>query len=274
MKNGEFAVPATTIKALANREAEYAPFLTVIIPPAAHVVLRGCVLSLVASKVLIDRLIGEAGDILSKNPAIAEVINQIAVIEGIGPFSAASIVAEVGDITRFGTVKKFLAYAGCAPTIHQSGTKISRGTLTKRANPYLKRKFFSIGIYIAVNVQGKSEIKKYADEQRDRHPAKSDSKLVWVNTGAKVARIIYAILRTSRPYVACFAADGEPTKRGKLPRKTTSACKSLRDLRRHAKAFVRYLNNFRADAPEKFQAVAEAFQKIAWVAAEKNEGIH
>ncbi len=270
IKSGEYTVPSTTRKALANREAEYASFITVKLPPVAHIVLRGYVLSLAAIEALIDRLVGEVEDILVKNPATAAVVDQIAAIEGIAAFTAVSIVAEVGDITRFRTVKQFLSYAGCAPSTHQSGTKIMRGRLTKRANPYLKRRFFWIGMSIATNAKGLSDNKTYADAQRARHPAKRDSKLVWVNTGAKVARIVYAILRTSRPYEACHQSNNQIAASGDTPTKAFSVRISLRDLRRRAKQFVRYLNRFRAEAPAKFQAVAEAFEKIAWAPATKN----
>ena len=45
----------------------------------------------------------------------------------ITPVTGTSIVTEIGDIGRFPSVKQFLTYAGCAPTIHQSGTKVVHG---------------------------------------------------------------------------------------------------------------------------------------------------
>jgi transposase len=49
-------------------------------------------------------------------------------IPGIGPMSAATIVAEYGDVTRFPNDAKMLAYAGLDAGRYQSGQRIIRGT--------------------------------------------------------------------------------------------------------------------------------------------------
>ena len=264
IKSGEFSVPAITRNTLAKRDAEYIPFETVVIPPAIHGVLRGYMLSLAASEALIARFAGEVEEIIVRCPSIEMVVNQLAQIDGITPFSAASIVAEVGDIGRFRTVKQFLAYAGCAPQVHQSGTKTLHGKLTRRANPYLKRKFFLIGMLISTTVKRDSDLKAYAMAQRQRHPSKLATKLVWANTGAKVARVVFAILRTCRPYQACHTSNAQLSAGSKDQVEAVPAPFSLRDLRRRSKQFVNYINRFQADAPAKFRAVADAFGKITW----------
>lgn len=267
MRSGEFPVPVATSRALASREADYAPFSSVVIPPAAHVVLRGYILSLAAGETLIARLGAEVEDIVANNPAIEAVAQQIATIDGITAFTAASIIGEVGDIGRFTTVKQFLAYSGCAPTLHQSGTKLVHGRLTKRANAFLKRKFYLAGMLISTTVKRNSELKAYANAQRQRHPSKLQNKLVWANTGAKVARVVFALLRTSRSYDPSYSANHEDLASAGNPEEQCQekpAKFSLRDLRNRTRQFVKYLNRFQADAPAKFQAVAEAFEKISW----------
>lgn len=263
IKGGAFSVPPSTRKALARRDADYAPFATVTIPPTAHVVLRGYLLSLAANEALISRLAGEIEIVLARHPAIADMAGQIAGVDGLTPLSAASIIAEVGDATRFPTVKKFLTYAGCAPTIHQSGTKVAHGFMTKRANQFLKRTFFWAGKTIATIVKGDSDIKSFAMKQAQRRPNKAQRKLVWAITGAKVARVVFAILRAGRPYVACMG-EGTTGKSVEGSGTTPSDSFSLRDLRKHARHFVNFLNRAAAEAPEKFKVVAKAFEKITW----------
>jgi len=46
---------------------------------------------------------------------------------GIGYFTASMLVAEIGDINRFGNDKKLSSWAGLAPRIHQSGERINMG---------------------------------------------------------------------------------------------------------------------------------------------------
>ncbi len=264
IRDGEFPTPPSTRLALARREAVYAPFAPVTIPPTAHAVLRGYLLSYAANETLISRLAGEIEDLVARHPAIAAVAGQISRVDGLTSISAVSIIAEVGDSTRFPTVKHFLAYAGCAPTIHQSGTKVACGFLTKRANQFLKRTFFWAGKAIATLVKGDSDLKTYAKKLAQRRPGKTQRKLVWAITGAKVARIVFTLLRTSRPYTACNSA-GDPDQRATdVPVGQKSDSFSLRDLRKHARHFVNFLNRAAADAPAKFQVVAKAFEKISW----------
>lgn len=50
---------------------------------------------------------------------------------GIGYFTASLLVAEIGDINRFGSDKKISSWAGLAPRISQSGEKIHIGRVGK-----------------------------------------------------------------------------------------------------------------------------------------------
>jgi transposase len=72
-----------------------------------------------------------------------ELIGRLRSIPGIGPFIAASIIAEVQDMHRFPTAKALIAFAGLDPKIRQSGhTLNSTGRLTKRGSPHLRRSLF------------------------------------------------------------------------------------------------------------------------------------
>ncbi len=265
IRSGEFPVPRFTCEVVNRRAAEFAQFETVLLPPPAREVLRGYLLSLAASEVLIAHLVAEVEKIVANNPAVEVLINQVAAISGITPITAASIISEIGDIGRFPTVKKFLTYAGCAPTIHQSGTKTVHGKLTKRANPFLKLKFFWIGRIITMSVKEDSDIKAYATAQRQRHPAKMESRLVYANTGAKVARVVYTLLHDTKPY----SLKAQEPVVSEMPADAAGGIASpafkFHDIRKHARQFVNYLNRVKAEAPVKFKVVAEAFEKISWI---------
>jgi len=265
MKGGEFTVSPYTCQVLDRRAADLEQFEDVVLPPTAREVLRGHLLFLAANETLIAHLAKEVEGIVSVNPAIEILINQVSAISGITPFSATSIVAEIGDIGRFPSVKKFLTYAGCAPTIHQSGTKTVHGKLTKRANPYLKRMFFWVGRIIATSSKEDSDIKAYASSQRQRHPSKQENRLVYANTGAKGARVVYLLLHDAKSYV--MKTRGTPAREipeGFLPEIVSSAFQ-FRELRKRTRQFVNYLNRVKAEAPAKFKTVAEAFEKISWM---------
>jgi transposase len=55
-------------------------------------------------------------------------------IPGVGPILAAVFVAEIGDITRFGTAAQLACWAGLTPTHHESDTHVHRGRITKQGS--------------------------------------------------------------------------------------------------------------------------------------------
>jgi len=60
-------------------------------------------------------------------------------VPGIGIQTAALLIAELGDITRFKDAKAVVAYMGLDPKVKQSGATLARNTkLTKRGSPYLR----------------------------------------------------------------------------------------------------------------------------------------
>jgi len=56
----------------------------------------------------------------------------------IGPVLGAVIVAEIGDITRFPRPAELCSWAGLTPRHRESGTKVSRGHITKQGSRNLR----------------------------------------------------------------------------------------------------------------------------------------
>ncbi|MBR0260415.1 MAG: IS110 family transposase, partial [Selenomonadaceae bacterium] len=57
----------------------------------------------------------------------------------------------IGDITRFATPAKLVAFAGLDSKIDQSGTSQSTGKMTKRGSPYLRTALFRAAL-VASNI--------------------------------------------------------------------------------------------------------------------------
>ena len=67
----------------------------------------------------------------------------ISSIFGIGEFTAALIIAELGDINRFNNIKELTAYCGLDPSIKQSGKSINiKGPISKSGNKYMRKILF------------------------------------------------------------------------------------------------------------------------------------
>jgi len=69
---------------------------------------------------------------------IKELNPSILSIPGIGEITAASIIAEYGDISCFSSPAKMLAFAGLEPSIIQSGTLESNGKMVKHGSGHLR----------------------------------------------------------------------------------------------------------------------------------------
>ena len=59
-------------------------------------------------------------------------------IPGIGIYSSAAIMAEIDDISRFGSKEKLASYAGLVPRQDQSGNVDKRGHITKHGPSMLR----------------------------------------------------------------------------------------------------------------------------------------
>ena len=68
-------------------------------------------------------------------------------IPGIGTLAASTLVAFVGDIQRFSSPEKLVAYIGLDCRVHESGTSIhGKGYISKRGNKYLRTILFSCAL--------------------------------------------------------------------------------------------------------------------------------
>lgn len=67
-----------------------------------------------------------------------ERLKRLLPIPGIGPIIAATILSEIGDITRFPSADKLCAWAGLTPGEHSSANNIRRGHISKQGSRWLR----------------------------------------------------------------------------------------------------------------------------------------
>lgn len=74
---------------------------------------------------------------------------QLASIPGIGTILAATILSEIGDISRFSSASKLAAFAGIDPTVRQSGEfSATHNHMSKRGSPYLRRALWQASVSV------------------------------------------------------------------------------------------------------------------------------
>jgi len=67
-----------------------------------------------------------------------ERVERLLPIPGIGPIIAATILSEIGDITRFSSPDKLCAWAGLTPSEHSSVDNVRRGHISKQGSRWLR----------------------------------------------------------------------------------------------------------------------------------------
>ena len=67
------------------------------------------------------------------------VIEARQALRGVAQVSAATIVAELGQVSRFARPPQLMSYSGTVASEHSSGDRIRRGGITKTGNAHLRR---------------------------------------------------------------------------------------------------------------------------------------
>jgi len=116
-------------------------------------------------------------------------------IPGIGSVTAAIILSEIGDVTRFKNASSLVAYAGIDPTVKQSSQFLANNNrMSKRGSPYLRRALFLAASTCTLH---ESPLNDYYNKKR------SEGKHHLTAVGAvahKLTHIIFAIMRDNKDY--------------------------------------------------------------------------
>lgn len=79
-----------------------------------------------------------------------KIDSPIKTIPGIADVTAAVILGEIGDISRFSTAAKLAAYAGIDASVSQSGeSQSTNNKMSKRGSPYLRKALFQAAFIAA-----------------------------------------------------------------------------------------------------------------------------
>jgi len=71
--------------------------------------------------------------------AMKEVIRGLQALRGVAEISAVTLVAELGQISRFEGARQLMGYSGAVPSEESTGNRQRRGAITKTGNGHLRR---------------------------------------------------------------------------------------------------------------------------------------
>ena len=105
---------------------------------AHHIVLEDCIAAVEAATARRDRLEAHIEAALP-DWSLALVVRALQALRGMALAAAATVIAELGDITRFANPRQLMAYLGLVPSERSSGATRRQGGITKAGNGAARR---------------------------------------------------------------------------------------------------------------------------------------
>lgn len=120
-------------------------------------------------------------------------------IDGIGPTTSATILAETPHIDKFESAKALTAFAGVCPQLRQSGKSLSSSRTTNIGNRQIRKVLYMAAL---AALRSNPVIKAFADRLRAR--GKSNMEII-VAAMRKLLVLVFGVLKTRRPFDPAWA---------------------------------------------------------------------
>lgn len=143
----------------------------------------------------IDEQIKELGKTIPVPTGHETDMDVLTSMPGIGRLLAATILAEIGNIERFSSPKALCSWAGLTPRVHQSGSVLRYGRITKEGSRYLRSAMVCAAM-TAIRVSPRWS-KVY-----ERIARRSGWRSAKVAVGRKMLSVIYFMLKRGERYQA------------------------------------------------------------------------
>jgi transposase len=104
------------------------------LPPASREIVTDCLAVIDGLAPVLDRIDGELHQHARGDPRV----KVLRTLPGVGEFTALVMLAEIGDITRFGSARKLASWAGLTPTVRGSDLKVRHGNISKQGSAWLR----------------------------------------------------------------------------------------------------------------------------------------
>ena len=129
-----------------------------------------------------------------------QTVKLLKTMPGIGPVTAVTILAEIGDVQRFNSPKSLCHWAGLTPRVRKSDQVVRHGRITKQGSPYLR----------AAMTRRATLASRFSPKWRTVHRKMLPR---CGRTGAKVAvarrllTVVYFMLKRQQPYRENYPSD-------------------------------------------------------------------
>lgn len=128
-------------------------------------------------------------------------------IDGVGPITALTVLAEIGDLRRFGRARQLTAYAGVSPRVVQSGSSVRRKTrMCKQGNKRIRQALY-LSAMATLNTKNSNCLSTM--HQRLCQEGK-DGKSALGAVMRKQLTVMRAIIISGKPYNPKYKECGKP----------------------------------------------------------------
>jgi transposase len=76
---------------------------------------------------------------LEHDPLLAERLKRLRTVPGVGPITALTWALEIGDVTRFASIKEAISYCGLCSAEKSSADKMMRTPISKQRNKHIQQ---------------------------------------------------------------------------------------------------------------------------------------
>ena len=175
-------------------------------------VLEGELLRPAARRVIADNLaiihqLNEKVEALEKDLQLTteqkEAVKLLKTIPGVGLVTATMMVAEIGDIQRFGSPKALCNWAGLTPRIRSSAGITRHGRISKEGSPFLRG-----AMTRAATVAGRRSKRWYL--VREDLVKRCGKKGAQVAVARRLLTVAYHILKRKEPYQENYGHTSSP----------------------------------------------------------------
>jgi transposase len=136
--------------------------------------------------------------------SLAPVVTGLMALRGVELITAMTIVAELGDMSRFDSARQIMAHLGLVPSEYSSGNRQKRGGITKTGNGHARR------VLIEASWCYRSPARKTAQIQRRAEKTSEEvQEIAWKAQKRLCKRYWYLVNKGKRPVEACTAVARE-----------------------------------------------------------------
>ena len=169
----------------------------IVVPERVRVALA----PLAAQIDALDQAIAAIDEKLIEAVKTDEKARRLMTIPGVGPVIATAVVATVGEAASFASGREFAAFLGLTPRQRSSGGKERLGHITKMGDRYL-RKLLVVGATTVLHhaIGHNDPLRRWARQVLERKGGRAGFRLVAVALANKLARIVFAVLRSGEVY--------------------------------------------------------------------------